>query len=54
MAWLDDLVLDAGIVVVAPDGRADFDLLGARLNGRRGTPRATFYVFDVLRAGVRS
>lgn len=48
LAVLGDVVLDAEIVVVSPDGRADFDLLAARLNGRRGTPPATLYVFDVL------
>jgi bifunctional non-homologous end joining protein LigD len=52
LSWLDNVVIDAEIVVAAPGGRADFDLLGARLNGRSGTPRATFYVFDILRAGV--
>jgi bifunctional non-homologous end joining protein LigD len=48
---LGDVVLDGEVVVVTPDGRADFELVGARIHGRRHDPHAqpvTFYVFDVL------
>lgn len=48
---VDHVVLDAEVVVVAADGRADFDLLGARMHGRRDMQAATFYVFDALRVG---
>jgi ATP dependent DNA ligase domain len=48
---LGDVVLDGEVVVVTPDGRADFELLGARIHGSRHDPHSqpvTFYVFDVL------
>ena len=51
---LGDVVLDGEVVVVTPDGRADFELLGARIHGPRHDPHsqpATFYVFDVLQFG---
>jgi hypothetical protein len=38
-------------VVLTADGRADFELLGARIHGRRHNPDGhpvTFFVFDVL------
>lgn len=38
-------------MVAAADGRADFDLLGARMHGKRDTAPATFYVFDILQGG---
>ena len=51
---LGNVVLDGEVVVVTPDGRADFELLGARVHGPRHDPRSlpvTFYVFDVLQFG---
>jgi bifunctional non-homologous end joining protein LigD len=45
------VVLDGEVVVVTPDGRADFELLGGRIHGRRRADDAhpiSFYVFDVL------
>jgi len=51
LAILGDVVLDAEVVVATQGGRADFDLLGARMYGKRDTPPAYFYVFDVLRVG---
>ena len=51
---LGDVVLDGEVVVVTPDGRADFELLGARVHGPRYGPRSqpvSFYVFDVLQFG---
>ena len=51
---LGNVVLDGEVVVVTPDGRADFELLGARIHGPRYDPRSqpvTFYVFDVLQFG---
>ena len=53
---LGDVVLDGEVVVVTPDGRADFELLGARIHGPRYDPHSqpvTFYVFDVLQFGHR-
>ena len=35
---LGDVVLDGEVVVVTPDGRADFELLGARIHGGRHDP----------------
>jgi ATP-dependent DNA ligase len=49
-----EVVLDGEVVVVTPDGRADFELLGARIHGPRYDPHSqpvTFYVFDVLQFG---
>jgi len=51
LAILGDVVLDAEVVVATQGGRADFDLLGARMYGETDTPPACFYVFDVLRVG---
>jgi ATP-dependent DNA ligase len=48
---LGNVVLDGEVVVVTPDGRADFELVGARIHGPRydpGSRPVTFYVFDVL------
>ncbi len=45
------MVLDGEVVVLTADGRADFELLSARIHGRRQHPDrhpATFFVFDVL------
>jgi ATP-dependent DNA ligase len=47
-------VLDGEAVVVTRDGRADFELLAARVHGRRHSSEShpvTFFVFDVLRVG---
>jgi bifunctional non-homologous end joining protein LigD len=49
-----EVVLDGEVVVVTADGRADFELLAARVHGRRQAPDShpvTFFVFDVLRVG---
>jgi bifunctional non-homologous end joining protein LigD len=35
---LDDLVLDSEVVVLTADGRADFELLAARIHSRRHNP----------------
>jgi ATP-dependent DNA ligase len=51
---LGNVILDGEVVVVTPDGRADFELLGARIHGPRHAPHSqpvTFYVFDVLQFG---
>ncbi len=51
LASLGDVVLDGEVVVVTPSGRADFELLGARIHGRRQSFDAhpvTFFVFDAL------
>jgi hypothetical protein len=51
LASLRDAVLDGEVVVVTPSGRADFDLLGARIHGRRQGSDAhpvTLFTFDVL------
>lgn len=52
---LGDVVLDGEVVVVTPDGRADFELVASRIHGRRHSPGhpITFYVFDVLQIGGR-
>jgi bifunctional non-homologous end joining protein LigD len=46
-----DIVLDGELVVATSDGRADFELLGARMQDRRPhpSPQVNLYVFDVLR-----
>jgi bifunctional non-homologous end joining protein LigD len=50
---LGDVVLDSEMIVVTPDGRADFELLTTRLNRRPGDPTpgapVSLYVFDILR-----
>jgi bifunctional non-homologous end joining protein LigD len=51
LSAVGDVVLDGEVVVVTADGRADFELLGARVHGRRQVPDGhpvTFFVFDVL------
>jgi bifunctional non-homologous end joining protein LigD len=56
LSSVGDVVLDGEVVVVTTDGRADFELLGARIHGRRHTPArplVTFYVFDVLQLDGR-
>jgi ATP-dependent DNA ligase len=48
------VVLDGEVVVVAPDGRADFDLLASRIHGPHRAPHShpvTLFVFDVLETG---
>jgi bifunctional non-homologous end joining protein LigD len=53
LSGLGNVVLDGELVVVAEDGRADFELLSRRVNGRNrrltGEHAVTVYVFDVLR-----
>jgi bifunctional non-homologous end joining protein LigD len=53
LTGLGDIVLDCEMIVVSPDGRADFELLTTRLNRRPGDPTpgppASLYVFDILR-----
>jgi bifunctional non-homologous end joining protein LigD len=54
LTLLGNAVLDGEVVVVTPDGRADFELLGGRIHGPRydpGSQPVTFYVFDVLQFG---
>jgi bifunctional non-homologous end joining protein LigD len=58
LSGLGDVVLDGELVVVTDDGRADFELLSSRVNGRNrrldsGHP-VTFYVFDLLRHKARN
>jgi bifunctional non-homologous end joining protein LigD len=49
---LGDVVLDRELVVTTPDGRADFELLGGRMQQRAHfTHRVTYYAFDLLRQG---
>jgi hypothetical protein len=51
LSSVGDVVLDGEVVVLTADGRADFELLGARIHGRRRNPDGhpvTFFVFDVL------
>jgi bifunctional non-homologous end joining protein LigD len=43
-----DAVIDGELVVVAPDGRADFHVLGARLSSRSLESAVSLYAFDVL------
>jgi bifunctional non-homologous end joining protein LigD len=50
---LGDAVLDGEVVVVTPDGRADFQVLTGRLNSRARTPAVSYYAFDLLRSGGR-
>jgi bifunctional non-homologous end joining protein LigD len=48
---MGNVVLDGEVVVVTPDGRADFELLADRIHGRRHNPGShavTFFAFDVL------
>jgi bifunctional non-homologous end joining protein LigD len=57
LASLGDVVLDGEVVVLTADGRADFELLGARIHGRRHNPDGhlvTFFVFDVLQFAGRN
>jgi hypothetical protein len=53
LSHLGDAVLDGELVVITDDGRADFELLSTRVNGRNRRPTAeppvTLYAFDVLR-----
>jgi bifunctional non-homologous end joining protein LigD len=53
LSGLGDVVLDGELVVVTDDGRADFELLSTRVNGRNRRLSAehavTLYVFDLLR-----
>jgi bifunctional non-homologous end joining protein LigD len=54
LSGLGDVVLDGELVVVSKDGRADFELLSTRVNGRKQGRLAaqhpvTLYVFDLLR-----
>jgi hypothetical protein len=56
LSKLGDEVLNGEVVVLTTDGRADFELLGARIHGRRHNPHVrpvTFFVFDVLQFGDR-
>ena len=48
LAGLGDAALDGELVAVTADGRADFGLLTARMNGGPACP-VTFYAFDLLR-----
>jgi bifunctional non-homologous end joining protein LigD len=51
---LRDLVLDGELVVATPDGRADFELPGGRMQQRTHfTHRVSYYAFDLLRRGER-
>jgi bifunctional non-homologous end joining protein LigD len=51
---LGDLVLDGELVVATPDGRADFELLGGRMQQRAHfTHQVTCYSFDLLRRQER-
>jgi bifunctional non-homologous end joining protein LigD len=50
LSSVGDVVLDGEVVVLTADGRADFELLGARIHGRRHNPDShsvTFFVFDI-------
>jgi hypothetical protein len=56
LSSVGDVVLDGEVVVVTADGRADFELLAARVHGPRRDPdahRVTFFVFDVLQLNGR-
>jgi bifunctional non-homologous end joining protein LigD len=56
LSSLGDVMLDGEVVALTADGRADFDLLAARIHGRRHNPDGhpvTFFVFDVLQFGGR-
>jgi ATP-dependent DNA ligase len=52
-----DVLLDGELVVITDDGRADFELLSTRVNGRNRASTAestvTLYAFDVLRHAGR-
>ncbi len=50
------VVLDGEVAVLTADGRADFELLGDRIHGRRHNTDGhlvTFFVFDVLQFAGR-
>jgi hypothetical protein len=56
LGTVSDVVLDGEVVVFTADGRANFELLGARIRGRRHNPDShpvTFFVFDVLQFAGR-
>jgi ATP-dependent DNA ligase len=56
LSSIGDVVLDGEVVVLTADSWADFELLAARIHGRRhnleGHP-VTFFVFDVLQSAGR-
>jgi ATP-dependent DNA ligase len=48
LSSLGDVVIDGEVVVLTADGRADFELLAARIHGRRHDPDSdpvTFFCF---------
>jgi bifunctional non-homologous end joining protein LigD len=53
LSGVGDVLLDGELVVITDDGRADFELLSTRVNGRNRRPTSeppvTLYAFDVLR-----
>jgi bifunctional non-homologous end joining protein LigD len=54
LSRLGDVVLDGEVVVVTPDGRADFELLASRIHGPHRVPHShpvTLYAFDILESG---
>jgi ATP-dependent DNA ligase len=56
LSSVGDVVLDGEVVVLTAEGRADFELLAARVHGPRRTDdshRVTFFVFDVLQLDCR-
>jgi bifunctional non-homologous end joining protein LigD len=57
LSGLEDSVIDGELVVVTADGRADFDLLSTRVNGRNTRLTVehpvTLYAFDLLRQNGR-
>jgi bifunctional non-homologous end joining protein LigD len=57
LSSVGDVVLDGELLVISEDGRADFELLSTRVNGRNRRPSAeqpvNLYVFDLLRHNGR-
>jgi bifunctional non-homologous end joining protein LigD len=53
LAALGDIVLDGELVAAGPDGRADFELLGARMMGPAHHVPVCLYAFDALSIGGR-
>ena len=51
LANLGDMVLDGELVAAGPNGRADFELLGARMMGPAKDVPVCLYVFDALAVG---
>ena len=53
LSSVGDVVMDGELVVITDDGRADFELLSTRVNGKNRAsttdPPVTLYAFDILR-----